>query len=142
MLLQVMENQRDDLVVILAGYRDRMETFFQANPGFRSRIGHHIDFPDYSQEELMRIAELMLDQQQYAFDAGSRAAFEDYVGRRMQRAHFSNARSVRNALDRIKLRHANRILRDGGMVTLNDLTRIDESDVRQSRVFEDEDSAP
>jgi probable Rubsico expression protein CbbX len=142
MLLQVMENQRDDLVVILAGYRDRMETFFQANPGFRSRIGHHIDFPDYSQDELMRIAELMLDQQQYAFDAGSRAAFEDYVGRRMQRPHFSNARSVRNALDRIKLRHANRILREGGMVTLNDLTRIDESDVRQSRVFEDEDGAP
>ena len=142
MLLQVMENQRDDLVVILAGYRDRMETFFQANPGFRSRIGHHIDFPDYSQDELMRIAELMLDQQQYTFDAGSRAAFEDYIGRRMQRPHFSNARSVRNALDRMKLRHANRILRDGGMVTLNDLTRIDESDVRQSRVFEDEDGTP
>ena len=141
MLLQVMENQRDDLVVILAGYRERMDTFFQANPGFRSRIGHHIDFPDYSQDELMRIAELMLQQQQYSFDAQSREAFNEYIGRRMQRPHFSNARSVRNALDRIKLRHANRILREGGMVTHTDLSRIDESDVRQSRVFEEEDGA-
>jgi probable Rubsico expression protein CbbX len=137
MLLQVMENQRDDLVVILAGYRERMDTFFQANPGFRSRIGHHIDFPDYSQDELMRIADLMLEQQQYGFDAESRAAFNDYLERRMQQPHFSNARSVRNALDRIKLRHANRILHDGGKVSLADLTRIDALDVRQSRVFED-----
>ncbi len=142
MLLQVMENQRDDLVVILAGYRDRMDSFFQANPGFRSRIGHHIDFPDYSQDELMRIAELMLDQQQYSFDTLSREAFSEYLGRRMQRPHFSNARSVRNALDRIKLRHANRILREGGMVKLTDLSRLDASDVRQSRVFDDEDGTP
>jgi probable Rubsico expression protein CbbX len=142
MLLQVMENQRDDLVVILAGYRDRMDTFFQANPGFRSRIGHHIDFPDYTQDELMRIAELMLDQQQYSFDPESREAFNEYIGRRMQRPHFSNARSVRNALDRIKLRHANRILHAGGMVSLHDLARIDARDVRQSRVFEEEDGAP
>jgi probable Rubsico expression protein CbbX len=142
MLLQVMENQRDDLVVILAGYRDRMDTFFQANPGFRSRIGHHIDFPDYTQDELMRIAELMLEQQQYSFDERSHAAFSEYLGRRMQQPHFSNARSVRNALDRIKLRHANRILHDGGMVALADLARIDAVDVRQSRVFEDEEIAP
>ena len=51
-LLQVMENQRDDLVVILAGYADRMDKFFRSNPGFRSRIAHHIDFPDYRAEEL------------------------------------------------------------------------------------------
>ena len=137
MLLQVMENQRDDLVVILAGYQDRMEVFYQANPGFRSRIGHHLEFPDYTQDELMQIAELILSQQQYEFDEGSRAAFREYLGRRMKQPHFSNARSVRNAIDRIKLRHANRLVHDGGVVPLQDLTRIDASDVRHSRVFDD-----
>jgi probable Rubsico expression protein CbbX len=137
MLLQVMENQRDDLVVILAGYQDRMEVFYQANPGFRSRIGHHLEFPDYTQDELMRIAELILSQQQYEFDEGSREAFREYLGRRMKQPHFSNARSVRNAIDRIKLRHANRLVHDGGVVPLQDLTRIDASDVRHSRVFDD-----
>lgn len=137
MLLQVMENQRDDLVVILAGYRERMDIFFQANPGFRSRIGHHIDFPDYSEEELMRIAELILLQQQYSFDAESRHVFKEYLEKRMTQPHFSNARSVRNALDRIKLRHANRIVRAGGTVPVQDLARIDASDVRGSRVFDD-----
>ena len=137
MLLQVMENQRDDLVVILAGYHDRMEVFYQANPGFRSRIGHHLEFPDYTQDELMHIAELILSQQQYEFDQGSREAFREYLGRRMKQPHFSNARSVRNAIDRIKLRHANRLVNDGGIVPLQDLTRIDVSDVRHSRVFDD-----
>jgi probable Rubsico expression protein CbbX len=137
MLLQVMENQRDDLVVILAGYQDRMEVFYQANPGFRSRIGHHLEFPDYTQDELMQIAELILSQQQYEFDEGSRRAFREYLGRRMKQPHFSNARSVRNAIDRIKLRHANRLVHDGGIVPLQDLTRIDASDVRHSRVFDD-----
>jgi probable Rubsico expression protein CbbX len=137
MLLQVMENQRDDLVVILAGYQDRMDVFYQANPGFRSRIGHHLEFPDYTQDELMQIAELILGQQQYEFDDASRDAFKEYLGRRMQQPHFSNARSVRNAIDRMKLRHANRIVNEGGIVPLQDLTRIDENDVRNSRVFED-----
>ena len=93
MLLQVMENQRDDLVVILAGYRERMDVFFQANPGFRSRIGHHIDFPDYTHDELMRIADLILSQQQYAFDDESRRVFAEYLDKRMRQPHFSNARS-------------------------------------------------
>jgi probable Rubsico expression protein CbbX len=137
MLLQVMENQRDDLVVILAGYRERMDTFFQANPGFRSRIGHHIGFPDYTHGELMQIAELMLAQQHYAFDEGSRAVFQQYLELRMKQPHFANARSVRNAIDRIKLRQAARLVHQGGMVPLQDLTRIDASDVRKSRVFTD-----
>jgi probable Rubsico expression protein CbbX len=137
MLLQVMENQRDDLVVILAGYRERMDSFFQANPGFRSRIGHHISFPDYTQGELMQIAELMLAQQQYAFDEESRAVFQQYLELRMKQPHFANARSVRNAIDRIKLRQAARLVNQGGMVPLQDLTRIDASDVRKSRVFTD-----
>ena len=135
MLLQAMENHRGDLVVILAGYKDRMATFFQANPGFRSRVAHHIDFPDYSLDELMAIAELMVRQQMYVFDAESRQAFREYLLLRTQQAQFANARSVRNALDRIKLRQANRLVQQGGMTTKEELARIDAADIRQSRVF-------
>jgi probable Rubsico expression protein CbbX len=135
MLLQMMENQRDDLVLILAGYKDRMETFFQANPGFHSRIAHHLDFLDYTQAELMAIADLMLRQQQYIFDEESRRAFEEYLGLRMLQPHFANARSVRNAIDRAKLRQANRLIQQGGHVPRAELMRIDASDIRQSRIF-------
>jgi probable Rubsico expression protein CbbX len=136
MLLQVMENQRDDLVVILAGYKERMDTFFQSNPGFRSRIAHHIDFPDYTLNELMAIAELMLRQQMYSFDAESRKAFAEYLALRVQQPHFANARSVRNAIDRAKLRQAGRLIRQGGVVSREELARIDADDIRQSRVFQ------
>jgi probable Rubsico expression protein CbbX len=135
MLLQVMENQRDDLVVVLAGYQERMNTFFQFNPGFRSRIAHHISFPDYTLEELTAIAELMLRQQNYAFDDRARAAFAEYLELRKKQPHFANARSVRNAIDRIKLRHASRLVAQGGCVTKEQLIRIAESDIRESRVF-------
>jgi probable Rubsico expression protein CbbX len=135
MLLQVMENQRDDLVVILAGYKDRMNTFFQANPGFHSRVAHHLDFPDYSLDELMRIGEMMVTQQNYVLDDKSRRAFYEYLQHRMQQPHFSNARSVRNALDRAKLRQANRLIAAGGTVSKEELMRIDASDIYASRVF-------
>jgi len=136
MLLQVMENQRDDLVVILAGYKERMDTFFQSNPGFRSRIAHHIDFPDFSLNELMTIAELMLSQQMYAFDDESRKVFAEYLALRVQQPLFANARSVRNAIDRAKLRQAGRLIRQGGVVSREELARIDADDIRQSRVFQ------
>jgi probable Rubsico expression protein CbbX len=136
MLLQVMENQREDLVVILAGYKERMDIFFRSNPGFRSRIAHHIDFPDYSQTELLAIAELMIEQQHYTFDAEARQAFAEYLALRIQQPHFANARSVRNALDRLKLRQANRLLIQGGRIASEDLARIDAADIRQSRVFQ------
>lgn len=136
MLLQAMENQRDDLVVILAGYRDRMDAFFQSNPGFHSRIAHHIEFPDYTVDELLAIAELMLERQQYRLDEGSRAALREYLERRMTQPHFANARSVRNAIDRARLRQANRLLGARGAVPRSELTRLDEADFRQSRVFE------
>ncbi len=136
MLLQVMENQRDDLVVILAGYKERMDTFFQSNPGFHSRIAHHINFPDYTPDELMAIAELMVRQQMYSFDADSRQAFAEYLQLRIQQPHFANARSVRNAIDRSKLRQANRLVRQGGNIPKEELARIDAADIRQSRVFQ------
>ena len=135
-LLQVMENQRDDLVVILAGYKDRMDTFFQSNPGMSSRIAHHLDFPDYAEGELLQIADRMLAVQNYRFGAGSREAFADYLTRRLAQPHFANARSVRNALDRARLRQASRLFAERERVlTRDDLVTIDEADIRASRVF-------
>jgi probable Rubsico expression protein CbbX len=136
-LLQVMENHRDDLVVILAGYRDRMQTFFQSNPGMRSRVAHHLDFPDFAEGELLRIAELMLEQQQYRFAPEARAAFAEYLAHRIRQPQFANARSVRNALDRIRLRQASRLFADPGReLTHDDLCTIMPPDIRASRVFD------
>jgi probable Rubsico expression protein CbbX len=136
-LLQVMENQRDDLVVILAGYKDRMDTFFRSNPGLSSRIAHHLDFPDYPAGDLLQIANKLLDQQHYRFGPGAREAFEEYVSRRIQQPHFANARSVRNALDRARLRQASRLFADKDReLTSDDLSTIAEGDIRASRVFQ------
>ncbi len=135
-LLQVMENKRDDLVVILAGYRDRMERFFASNPGMASRIAHHIDFPDYSESELYAIAELMLAGMQYRLSAGAQAALREYIGLRRAQPHFANARSIRNALDRARLRQAKRLFeRRGAPLTREALMTIEAEDVRASRVF-------
>jgi probable Rubsico expression protein CbbX len=135
-LLQVMENQRDDLVVILAGYAERMDRFFASNPGFRSRIAHHIDFPDYSDEELLAIARKMLDQQSYRFDEDASATFADYIARRRSQPHFANARSIRNALDRARLRQANRLFETSrGPLDAAALSTISADDIRASRVF-------
>ena len=136
-LLQVMENQRDDLVVILAGYGDRMDRFFSSNPGFRSRIAHHIDFPDYNNGELLEIADKILDQQNYKLDAPARTAMTEYITKRRTQPHFANARSIRNALDRTKLRQANRVFEtSNGPIDVAELSIIRESDVRNSRVFD------
>jgi probable Rubsico expression protein CbbX len=135
-LLQVMENQRDDLVVILAGYGDRMDKFFESNPGFRSRIAHHIDFPDYSSDELLRIAETMLARQNYNFDEPGRTIMADYIEHRRRQPHFANARSIRNALDRARLRHANRLFEaSNGPTDSTALSTITAEDIRGSRVF-------
>ena len=135
-LLQVMENRRDDLVVILAGYADRMERFFSSNPGFRSRIAHHIDFPDYEPADLMAIAELMLKQQNYRFSPDARDAFARYLDVRMRQPHFANARSVRNALDRARLRQAVRLFdMRGENLTVEDLMTLEPGEILASRVF-------
>jgi len=141
MLLQVMETQREDLVVILAGYGDRMEKFFQSNPGFRSRVAHHIDFPDYSEDELLSIAEMMLRDMSYKFTDRAREAFIRYIGLRKQQPLFANARSIRNALDRMRLRQANRLFLDMDRVLgVDDVISLDESDVLASRVFSEKPS--
>jgi probable Rubsico expression protein CbbX len=135
-LLQVMESQREDLVVILAGYSDRMERFFRSNPGFRSRIAHHVDFPDYDNAELLAIAELMLAEQNYRLSPEARDAFIRYIALRKGQPLFSNARSIRNALDRIRLRQANRLVSNlDRVLTSEDLTAIEAGDVLASRVF-------
>jgi probable Rubsico expression protein CbbX len=136
-LLQVMENQRDDLVVILAGYKDRMDTFFQSNPGMSSRIAHHIEFPDYAQSELLQIGERMLNGMNYRFGDGTREVFERYLAHRIAQPHFANARSVRNALDRARLRQASRLFADADRVlTETDLCTIAPQDLLASRVFQ------
>jgi len=136
-LLQVMENQRDDLVVILAGYKDRMDTFFKSNPGMSSRIAHHIDFPDYAQGELLQIGERMLSGMNYRFGDGTQAVFDQYLARRLAQPHFANARSVRNALDRARLRQASRLFADADKVlTADDLTTLAPEDILASRVFQ------
>ena len=140
-LLQVMENQRDDVVVILAGYGDRMDTFFKSNPGFSSRIAHHVDFPDYSNDELGEIAQRMLAGWNYRFDDGARRAFDEYIVLRRRQSHFANARSVRNALDRMRLRQALRLFESGATVDAEALTTITEADVRASRHFQQAEAA-
>ena len=135
-LLQVMENQRDDLVVILAGYADRMDSFFRCNPGLSSRIAHHLGFPDYSLPELLLIAERMLAQLHYGLGPGAREALAQYLERRVQQPHFANARSVRNALDRARLRQASRLFGERERaLSRDDLSTISEADIRASRVF-------
>ena len=135
-LLQVMENQRDDLVVILAGYKDRMDTFFKSNPGMSSRIAHHIDFPDYAQGELLQIGQRMLATMNYRFGDGTQEVFDRYLSLRLAQPHFANARSVRNALDRARLRQASRLYADQQRVlTAQDLCTISAEDIRASRVF-------
>jgi probable Rubsico expression protein CbbX len=136
-LLQVMENNRDDLVVILAGYKDRMDRFYESNPGMSSRIAHHIDFPDYGVDELARISGLMLKDMQYRFDDEAEDVFHRYIERRMALPHFANARSVRNALDRARLRHASRLLAAPEAVDDDALVTITAADLLASRVFTD-----
>jgi probable Rubsico expression protein CbbX len=135
-LLQVMENQRDDLVVILAGYGDRMDAFFRSNPGLSSRIAHHLEFPDYKADELEEIAQRMLGAMQYRLSPSGLAALREYVPLRMKQPHFANARSIRNALDRARLRQATRLFTQKGReFTRDDLMTIEGEDLRASRVF-------
>ena len=140
-LLQVMENDRDKLVVVLAGYKNRMDDFFRLNPGMSSRVAHHIDFPDYTRNELERIGGLMLSAESYEFSDEAADAFGDYLERRMRQPRFAHARSVRNAIERARLRHANRIYEAaiaGEAPSLDELVRIEAADIRASRVFDPE----
>ena len=136
-LLQVMENQRDELVVILAGYKEPMDKFYESNPGLSSRIANHIDFPDYSVDELLKIAKLMLEEQQYQLTSAAEIALVNYIIKRKEKPLFANARSVKNALDRARMRQANRIFDSRGQVlTKRELVNIEADDILQSTVFD------
>jgi probable Rubsico expression protein CbbX len=137
-LLQVMETEREDLVVVLAGYKDRMETFFRSNPGMGSRVAHHLHFPDFSVDELMQIGQLMLDEQNYQFTDDAEKAFLEYIERRVERPRFAYGRSIRNALDRARMRQAGRLYDRRDELTREDLITIDEQDIRASSLFADE----
>ena len=135
-LLQVMENQRDELVVILAGYKEPMDKFYESNPGLSSRIANHIDFPDYTVEELLTIAKMMLDEQQYQLTPQAEIALTDYISLRKQKPLFANARSIKNALDRARMRQANRIFDSRGQIlTKKELVNIEANDILQSTIF-------
>jgi probable Rubsico expression protein CbbX len=134
-LLQVMENDRDRLVVILAGYKDRMDAFFASNPGMASRVTHHIDFPDYAPEELMEIAQRMLERQDYRLSAAAEQAFREYLERRMQMPRFAHGRSTRNAIDRARLRHASRLFDRDERPGHDELMTIEADDIYASSVF-------
>lgn len=136
-LMQVMENQRDDLVVILAGYKTQMEHFFHSNPGMNSRIGIHIEFNDYSVDSLMIIAQSIVKAQNYCFSPEAETAFREYLIRRKNMPHFANARSVRNAIDRARLRQAHRLLNSGKKLNKQDLITIEAADILASRVFKE-----
>jgi len=136
-LLQVMENQREDLVVIFAGYKEKMDRFYESNPGLSSRVTNHVDFPDYSKEELLEIAKLMLVEQQYQFAEDADEVLLEYTARRMKQPHFANARSIRNAIDRARMRQANRIFTSGDKIlTKSDLVTIESEDILKSRLFD------
>jgi len=135
-LLQVMENQREDLVVIFAGYKDRMDSFYESNPGLSSRVANHIDFPDYTSEELLQIALLLLEEQQYRMTPTAEVALLDYIEKRRQLPLFANARTITNAIDAARMRHANRMFNSGDKIlTKSDLVTIEEMDIRQSSLF-------
>ena len=135
-LLQVMENQRDDLVVILAGYKEPMDRFYESNPGLSSRIANHIDFPDYNVEELLKIAKMMLEEQQYQLTSDAEVALREYISRRKQKPLFANARSVKNALDRARMRQANRIFDSRNQIlTKKELVNLEAEDILQSTIF-------
>ncbi len=138
-LLQVMETERDDLVVVLAGYKDRMDTFFRSNPGMGSRVAHHLHFPDFTVDELVQIADLMMGQQQYEFEDEARDAFREYIERRVERPRFAYGRSIRNAIDRSRMRQAGRLYERRDELTREDLVTIKAEDIRGSSLFSDED---
>jgi probable Rubsico expression protein CbbX len=129
-LMQVMENQRDKLVVILAGYKDRMDRFFDSNPGMSSRVAHHLDFADYDVDELLSIGRLMLDRTSYYLSDEAEETLRDYLSVRMTQPRFANARSVRNDLENARLRHAFRLAADPERHwAKDDLMRLEPSDI-------------
>nr|YP_010338440.1 putative rubisco expression protein [Rhodaphanes brevistipitata]UNJ18390.1 putative rubisco expression protein [Rhodaphanes brevistipitata] len=135
-LLQVMENQRDDIVVVFAGYKEKMDDFYKSNPGLSSRVANHVDFPDYTVDELLAISQLMLQEQQYRFTVDAERALAQYIAKRMEQPLFANARSIRNAIDRARMRQANRIFASGGRIlTKADLVTLEAEDILRSRLF-------
>jgi probable Rubsico expression protein CbbX len=133
-LMQVMENDRDKLVVILAGYKDRMDHFFESNPGMSSRIAHHLDFAEYEVGELLAIGRLMLDRTSYYLSDEAETEFRDYLSLQMRQPRFANARSVRNELESARLRHAYRLAADPERHwSKDDLMRLEPSDIQPAR---------
>lgn len=128
-LLKLMEDHRDDLVVIAAGYRERMESFIESNPGLRSRFTRFIDFPDYSPEELTAIFTRMVEEDGYTLGPGALDSVKAILVREYESrgANFGNARLVRNLFERSLTSQANRLV--SSTPSRADLCVIAESDI-------------
>ena len=137
-LLQVMESERHNLVVVMAGYKDRMDEFFGANPGMGSRVAHHIHFPDYSPDELLEISQMMISEQGYEFSEDAQEAMRDYIERRVDQPRFAHGRSIRNAIERARMRQAMRLFEADRELTKDELVTIEAEDIRRSSVFDDQ----
>ena len=136
-LLSAMETHREEMVVIMAGYKEPMNDFFLNNPGMGSRIAHHIHFPDYTPDELMQIADKMFERQTYELSDEAKKAFHEYIERRVEQPRFAHGRSIRNAIDRARMRQALRLFDSGNELSKEDLMTIEDEDIRQSSVFSD-----
>ena len=135
-LLQVMENQREDLVVIFAGYKDRMDSFYESNPGLSSRVANHIDFPNYTPEELIQIGRRTIEEQQYQITESAEAALLQYLETQSKLPLFANARTINNAIDKARMRHANRMFNSGEKIlTKSDLVTIEAQDITHKNLF-------
>merc|ERR1719324_2195673 len=133
-LLNVMENNKEDLVVILAGYKDKMDTFFSYSPGLQSRVANIIDFPNFEVQELVDIAKVMAREIEYTIAPDAEPILKRYIERRMQLPFFSNARTIRNVMDRARMNAALRLFDEkmqpssDGMVSEEELMLITAAD--------------
>ena len=139
-LVKLMEDHRDDLVVIVAGYTDEMHDFLTSNPGLISRFNKYIDFPDYTDDELMAILEMNAGRQGYRVAEAAKAVVRGMLVKMTlsERMDFGNARGMRNTLEKLVQAQANRLAACEGEVTRDMLEEITEADAKAALVGEEE----
>lgn len=141
-IVQEMENHRDDVIVIFAGYPDKMKEFFAKNEGLRSRIAFHLDFPDYSAEELVEILKLMADKKGYKLNPDIERKCLEIFGQAVKKEEFGNGRYVRNLLEQAMMAQSRRITKEyaGKKITRKALTTLkpEDFDVNASKLIEKE----
>ena len=109
---QMMENYRNDVIVIFAGYPDKMQEFLAQNEGLKSRIAFHVKFQDYSASELIEILKLMAKKREYSIDVGALKVCKEIFFEATKQENFGNGRYVRNVLEQAIMKQSNRIIND------------------------------